>query len=415
MNILLINHYAGSPAMGMEYRPHYLAREWVRAGHSVSIIAASHSHVRNRQPLVNRGIQGEQIDGIRYYWIRTPRYHRNDMGRVMNILAFLFRLRRYTGRIVRSLHPDVVIASSTYPFDNSVAHRIARRAGAQHIYEVHDLWPLSPIELGGYSPSHPFIRLVQRAEDRAYRQADAVVSLLPETLAYMKERGLDPSRWHHVPNGVVAQEWEDPPEIPEAVGSQLAGLRERFRLMVAYTGTIGLANALSSFVEAAGDPLVRDVAFIMVGRGPERESLEIMARQRSLRNVFFFDPLPKTMVPSLLAEFDLLYIGLQDQSLFRFGISPNKLFDYMMAGKPVIKAIHAPNDPVQEAGCGLSIAPEAPGELVEAILQLSALPEHERREMGARGREYVRRHHDYSVLAARFLAVIQQVRESRKT
>jgi glycosyltransferase involved in cell wall biosynthesis len=104
---------------------------------------------------------------------------------------------------------------------------------------------------------------------------------------------------------------------------------------------------------------------------------------------------------------DALYIGLQRTSLFRFGISPNKLMDYMMAAKPVIQAIDAGNDMVADSGCGISLAPEDPRALADAIAQLAGLPAAERAAMGQRGREHVRRHHDYRVLAARFLDALR--------
>jgi hypothetical protein len=145
MNILYINHYAGSPALGMEYRPYYLAREWQRLGHRVHLLAADYSHVRTRQPQAG----DETIAGIAYHWYRTPPYRGNGLGRVLNIWAFLRQVWADTARLVRDFKPDVVIASSTYPMDIWVARRMARRAGAKLVYEVHDLWPLSPIELSG--------------------------------------------------------------------------------------------------------------------------------------------------------------------------------------------------------------------------------------------------------------------------
>ena len=208
MNILYLNHYAGSPALGMEYRPYYLAREWVRAGHRVQMLAADFSHVRSVQPAAGDAA----IDGIAYRWYRTPAYSGNGLGRVMNIGAFLSAVWRDTARLLREFRPDVVIASSTYPMDIWVARRIARRAGAQLVYEVHDLWPLSPIELSGMSPRHPFILLCQAAEDAGYRDADVVVSMLPKVQEHMASRGLDLKKLVIVPNGISPEEWDGRPE-----------------------------------------------------------------------------------------------------------------------------------------------------------------------------------------------------------
>ena len=191
MNILYLNHYAGSPALGMEYRPYYLAREWVRAGHRVQMVAADHSHVRTRQPRAG----DELIDGIVYHWVATPPYRGNGPQRARNIAVFLSRVWRDTPRLLQRFRPDVVIASSTYPMDIWVAHRIVRLARRQGIpcklvFEVHDLWPLSPIELGGMSRWHPFILWMQHAENRACRDADVVVSMLPKADVHLREHGM---------------------------------------------------------------------------------------------------------------------------------------------------------------------------------------------------------------------------------
>ena len=108
MRLLLVNHYAGSPRHGMEFRPYYLAREWVRAGHEVTIVAASHSHVRAVQPEMDGQPREELIDGIRYRWLPVPTYHGNGVGRLRNILSFLRQLRADAWRLTRELRPDAV-------------------------------------------------------------------------------------------------------------------------------------------------------------------------------------------------------------------------------------------------------------------------------------------------------------------
>ena len=124
MNILYINHYAGSPMYGMEYRPYYLTREWLKMGHKVTIIAASYSHVRSKNPICQKEIQKEIIDGIKYIWIKTPEYKGNGIKRVVSIFSFVGKLFKYSKKVVREINPDILIASSTYPLDIYPAYRI---------------------------------------------------------------------------------------------------------------------------------------------------------------------------------------------------------------------------------------------------------------------------------------------------
>ena len=408
MNILYINHYAGGPALGMEYRPYYLAREWVRAGHQVQMLAADFSHVRAQQPPAGDSV----VDGIAYRYYATPPYQGNGLGRVQNIWAFLRAVWRDTPRLVRTFRPDVVIASSTYPMDIWVARRIARRAGARLVYEVHDLWPLSPIELSGMSRRHPFIVLVQAAEDAAYRHADHVVSMLPKVHAYMASRGLDLKKLAIVPNGITLDEWpQDGQGSPEPLRADVAAALQAARAagatVVGYAGSMGVPNALDNLLDAARLLQGTSLRCVLVGSGHEQARLAQRVADEGLANVQFLPPIPKAQIPGFLAQVDIAYIGWQRVPIYRFGIAPNKLMDYMMARCAVLHAVEAGNDPVAEAGCGLTVPPQDPQAVADGLRRLAALPAAERRAMGERGRAFVLAHHTYPVLAQRFLDALQ--------
>lgn len=411
MRILYLNHYAGSPQHGMEYRPYYLAREWVRGGHEVQMIAASYSHVRTQQPEVGEGTSRDEIiDGIGYRWLATPPYAGNGVGRVRNIATFLWRVWRESSRWA-DWRPDVVIASSTYPMDIWVARRIARRVRAKLVYEVHDLWPASPVELSGMSPRHPFIVMCQKAENDAYRDADVVVSMLPKVAGHMAEHGLDLRRLHVVPNGIALDEWEHLDEaaqrLPPELAAHLESLRAAGRTVVGYAGSHGLPNALDTLLDAAALLRETKLSFVCVGNGHEKERLAARVRDERLTNVAMFAPIPKAQIPGLLAAFDIAYIGWQRVPIYRFGIAPNKLMDYMMARRAVLHSVEAGNDPVAEAGCGLTVPPESAQAVADGLLRLAACSSGERTAMGERGRAFVLAHHTYPVLARRFLEALR--------
>lgn len=406
MNILYINHYAGTPALGMEYRPYYLAREWVGSGHAVQILAADFSHVRTRQPAAG----DEVVDGIAYRWYPTSRYRGNGWRRFWNIASFLRAVWADTPRLAREFKPDVVIASSSYPLDIWVARRIAGRVGAKLVFEVHDLWPLSPIELAGMSPYHPFAMLCQLAEDAAYRDADVVVSMLPQVHGHMAGRGLDLEKLHIVPNGIALDEWQgDLLPLREDVAEAIRAARAGGRTLVGYAGSMGLPNALDTLLDAAAllQQERSSLQFVLVGAGHERERLAARIDCLGLANVSLLPPIPKAQVPALLAALDIAYIGWQRVPIYRFGIAPNKLMDYMMARVPVLHAVEAGNDPVAESGCGLTVAPEDAAAIADGLRRLAAIPAVERRAMGDRGRAFVLAEHTYPVLAQRFLRAVE--------
>jgi glycosyltransferase involved in cell wall biosynthesis len=359
--------------------------------------------MRHVPPRVHGAARYEEIDGISYLWVKTPGYKKNDWRRAANMFAFVFRLMTNAGRLA-GLRPDVVIASSTYPLDNLPAFLIAKKSRAKLIYEVHDLWPLSLIELGGISHAHPFILLMQWAEGFACKNADLVVSILPNADRHLVKRGMEPSKFRHIPNGIVCDEWERASErLPRIHERALNGLRAQGEFALGYAGAHGIANDLNTLVEAASLLKSRKVTVVLVGQGPEKEKIQDLARQKGLSNMVFLPPVAKPCIPQLLSKMDALYIGLKKSPLFHFGISPNKLMDYMMAAKPVIQAIEASNDMVAQARCGISVPAQNPRAVAKALEELMCLDEPQRIEMGLRGRRHILENHDYKILATTFM------------
>jgi len=409
VNILLINHYAGSTRYGMEYRPFYMAREWVNLGHRVTIVGGSYSHVRTLQPETVGSVTEENVEGIRFVWLKTSKYSGNGIRRVLNMFSFITRLWRHRKRIVGEHPPAAVIASSTYPLDIFPARWIAKTYRARLLFEVHDLWPLTPIQVGGMSPRHPFVMLLQVAENYAYRRSDRVISMLPNAREYMCEHGLAEEKFIHIPNGVNPSEWEGTPrQLPPQHAECLHALRDGGRFIVGYVGGHQPSNALETILDAA--ELLRDspVAFVLIGQGSRKEQLQHRAVERNLHNVVFLPPIHKASVPTALAAMDVLYLGLKNQPIFRYGISPNKLMDYLMSAKPVIHAVSSGNDLVAESGCGISCPGEDAHAVSIAVLRLINFSAVERAAMGVRGREYILRNHLYSHLARRFLEAMQE-------
>jgi glycosyltransferase involved in cell wall biosynthesis len=264
------------------------------------------------------------------------------------------------------------------------------------------------MELGGMSRWHPFILTMQAGEDFAYGHADRVISMLPLAEPHMRAHGLAAGKFVHVPNGIDVGEWESstaplPAESARAIGA----FRDRFPFLIGYAGTHGISNALEFLVDAAA--LVGDepVGFVLVGQGPEKAALRARAERQGLRNLLFLDPIPKRSVPAFLTGMDALFIGWRRSPLYRFGVSPNKLMDYLFAAKPVIHSIEAGNDLVAEADAGLSVPPEDPAAIAGAVRRLRALPAPAREAMGARGHQFILEHHTYEVLSRRFLEALR--------
>ncbi len=405
MNILYIDHYAGSLDLGMEFRPYYMAREWLKLGHKVRIIAADHSHLRSSAPKVEKELDSYMEDGIEYRFIKTVDYGSNGVMRMFNILQFSAKLFLYAKKIISDFKPDLVITSSTYPLDTYGAQRMAKLSGAKYIHEGHDLWPLTLTELMGMSKLNPFIILLALAEKSAYKKADWVVSVLAYSYKYMLKHGLKSiDKFKCIPNGIVLEDWEDISPMPAEHASLFRSLKEQDKKIVCYLGGHMVSNKLDVLIDAALKMKNDKVAFVLVGKGAEKERL--MAKAVGAENIFFLPPVSKRAVPSVLQEADFLYVGAEKCSLYKYGVSMNKVYDYMMAGKPIIYGVEAANNDVADAGCGKTVKSGDPDSIIWAIEEfLSASPE-ELLEMGQRGKQAVLEKYNYSVLAKEFLDLL---------
>ena len=149
--------------------------------------------------------------------------------------------------------------------------------------------------------------------------------------------------------------------------------------------------------------------FVLVGEGPIKEDLIKYSQSKNIENVHFLPGIPKASVPTLLKRMDVLYVGFQRRSLYRFGISPNKIYDYMMAGKPIIQAIEAGNNIVKEAKCGLYVTPDNIEEITNAILELKEMSSTDRKKLGDNGNQYVLQYHSYEVLTGNYLNILNNL------
>ena len=410
MNILYIDHYAGSLSMGMEFRPYYFAREWQKLGHRVRIVGASFSHLRKVNPEVSKDFEIQTIDGVEFQWIRTGRYKGNGAARALTLFEFCAKLYVNAGRLAKEFQPDVIISSSTYPLDTYAAQRIKKLSKSKpcYIHEAHDLWPLTLIELAGWREKHPFIRMLATAENSAFSRSDAIVGVTAGEAEYMLTHGMQSrDKFTHIPNGIVLEDWDQPEPLGEAHATLLARLKAENKFLVCYLGGHALSNALDTLLDAA--KLMRGderFAFVMVGGGVEKPRLQKRAEDEHIDNLFFLPPVGKKQVPSLLAQMDALYVGAERCSLYRFGVSMNKVYDYMMAAKPIIYGVEAANNDVAEAGCGITIEPGSASGIRDAALSLIGMSEDERAAMGELGRRWVLENCEYGRLAEQFLTVL---------
>lgn len=393
--IWFVSQYAGGPSVGMQYRHYHLAKALMAQGHNAVIISGTFSHLYRNAPQVSRNGDQQIIDGVQYVWVKNPRYTKSiSIGRFWNMVVFAFNLFRLDLRSIPA--PDTIVVSSPSMLPIMAALWWKRKLGCKVFFEVRDIWPLTLQELGNLSRFHPLVIFMRYFECLAYRKSDLVISLLPNAQSHYVKGGMHPDKFRYLPNGVESEM----PVTSKTVIWPTAITETDF--VIGYGGSIGKANALEYLIAAA--ELLKEetrIHFVLVGKGDQLDTLREQALP--LSNVHFLPPIEKHAFLSMLNKFDLCYIGLERESLFRFGVSPNKLFDYMLAKRPIIYAIDSGNNPVEEAQCGWSVGAADPTQIAKAINEAAGMKKSQLNILGLNGFSFVMEHHTYSVLASRLL------------
>ncbi len=393
MNIWLVNHYAVQPKQGGGTRHYDLAQELNSRGYDVTVWATSRSHSDGSEYRVHEGWRPvvEYVDGVRWVWIRTTFYHGNGPRRGLNMISFFFNF--LISALFWTTHsvpkPDLIVGSSVHPLTPLATWMLSRYWRLPALTEIRDIWPEALLEYP-LSRYHPAYLLFEVIEKFVYRYSDGIVTLLPNSMSHIEELGADPDNIFWVPNGsgmeIVAREPLDGP----------------FRAI--YLGSISRQYRLEFVLQAARILQQRSepIEIILQGGGPDRERLEGIARELNLSNVTFKEQVPKSEVPGILSRHDALIYSTPRVKLHKFGLSANKLFDYLASGRPVLFACGAVNNPVEQAKAGVSVTPGEPEEIADGLVQLMRAGPEERQAMGQRGQQFIAEHHTISAICSKF-------------
>lgn len=404
-HVWLLNHYATDPSHTGGTRHFHLAQNLKNLGWHTSIIASSFDHVSGKQRLSPKECyRRESLQGIDFLWVNTSSYRGNGGGRVRNMLVYTFAvlLRRTTAELPA---PDVVIGSSVHPFAALAGALLARRFKVPFIFEVRDLWPQTLIDMGWLNENSFFTWALRKLEIWLYRRAARTVVLMPLAWKYIVPLGISKDRIVWIPNGV---------ELSLFQSSRPSKSTQDSIFTLMYFGAHGQANGLDNLIQAMAhlQEMACDQRILLrlIGDGPLKPKLMALAEGLSLYDVKFEPSVSKREMPALAAQADAFVITIPDlTNLYQFGVSPNKLYDYFAAGRPILIAADIPENPVIDAKAGFVVPPSQPRALAEAILKMVKTPVSERQKMGISGREFVERNHSFEILAERFADIFDAV------
>lgn len=407
MHIVYIHQHFSTTAGKTGTRSYEMAQRLIRAGHKVTMICGVNDATASLFQITGR-VSDQHIDGIAVKCIAES--YSNRMSVWQRIMAF-GRFARTATHVVGDLKADLVFATSTPLSVGIPGMKGARRLGVPFVFEVRDLWPEIVVALGVLT-NPLFVWYARRLERRIYFAAERIIALSPGMKEGICRTGYPADRVHMIPNGCDLDLFR-PDDAP--LDDPRFGPPDDFRLV--FTGAHGLANGLDAVLDAAAELKrrgVRGIRLVFIGEGGQKEALMRRCREQGLDEfVIWHGSIPKRDLAQVLPRMDVGMMILKNIPGFYYGTSPNKFFDYISAGIPVLN-----NYPGWLAGmieahrCGVVVPPDDAKSFADAVLSLR-----ERRDelpaMGRRGRELAEREFSRDRLGDEFVAALERAAEKR--
>jgi len=400
--IWVLNMTAGKPDSGWGERHYYFSKFWVQKGYDVKIVSGSYNHLFHNQPKVRKEkFTLEKVEnGITFCWVKIPKYDGGSVFKLWSMIVFAFRILSLSTKQIGK--PEIILVSSMPIFPILSGWYLKKKHKAKKLlFEIRDLWPLTPMYLKGYSKWHPMVLVMAWVEKFGYRKADAIVSLLPNAHTYINKISKDPSKFYWIPNGI-----DETLLVNEKLPQEIVNQLPENKFVIGYTGTMGMANALEYLIEAS--ILLKknqEIHFVFVGDGYLKEELQNQVKENT--NVTFISKINKNQVQHMLSFFDVCFVGRNKTPLFDYGVSSNKFFDYMLAKKPVISSSNKIKDPVELSGCGFVVEAESGQAIVNGILKIKEMSPQDREKMTEKGYHYVKKHHNFEYLSDLYVKLFE--------
>lgn len=375
-NVWIMNHHAGDMYFNQGGRHYWFSKFLRQAGYEPVVFCcnAKHGpggHYYDTELLWEEHI-AEEID-TPFVYVNARTYTGNGKQRVLNMIDF-YRNVKKAAKEYAKIHgkPDVILASSVHPLTVVAGIKLAKCFGVKCIAEIRDLWPEGIVAYGIAGAKNPVVIALRWLEKWMYKKADALIFTMEGAYDYIIERGWEKDiprgKVHYINNGVdlelfdynrehfiIEDEDLDNPDI----------------FKVVYTGSIRRVNNLGLLLDAAKEVTDPRVKFLVWGGGDELSALRQRVVDEGITNVVFKGRVEKRYVPSIVSRADLNFAHNDPSPLFRFGISFNKLFDYLAAGKPVLCDFSCPYNPAIKNDAGSSVEQPSAKNIAEAVMRLT--------------------------------------------
>lgn len=386
-NILIINQYASNPNTGSGGRSFYIA-EALAIDNKVSLVCGSFNHLLRFKKHQISYTEKSNGNSFKIKSLRLFKYSGNkSFLRIVNWFIFSLKLFFLSKKNI-GFRPSAIVYSSPALPGYIGAYFLSKKFSCELYIEIRDIWPLSVIELGGFSKNNLFIILLRQIERFSYKTANGIISNLKDFRKYADEHSIKIKKFHYSPNGISKNEIPtNKNQISYSSKNILNDLSEFIssgKLIIGYIGGLASANAMDLFIETAFHATEDDnLFFVVVGDGQLKKDLRNKCLKLKLENIKFYDGVPKNEVPIIMESLHILFLAHQFKKIYSYGISPMKLPEYIKSQKPIIHVTNS-KSLLNELNCWEVVGKYDPLAVIDSIYKLKKLNKSEKKEIGKR-------------------------------
>lgn len=395
-SIWLICKYAWPERYFFGTRHFYFGEEWVKNGFEVTIFTSNSSHLTDSLPQFKRGRMLEEINGVKTVWLKVLKTaESSSASRVLSWIHFEWKVLTTSKRQFK--RPDVIIASSLSILSIISGYILSRFYKARFVLEIRDIWPLSAMQLGGYSSNHPFIWVLSKLEQFGYRKADVIVGTMPNLIEHVKNVEPNFSFCTCIPQGITEQQLST---LEPLSSDYIEYTFTPNTFKVVYAGTLNANNPIEILLQSIEQlPDQESIEAYILGAGSKLEFYK--KKYSNCKRIKFISQIPKKKVKDFLQHTDVCFDSI-DSEIAKYGISRNKWIDYMNAGRPIICSYDGYQSMINEAGCGSFVEFGNIDLLSKEILRYKNMSKEDRQLMGDRARDYLKKNRVFSTLAIQY-------------
>lgn len=410
MNIWIANHYATSMYFNRAGRHFWFAEELCKRGHNVTIFCSNIGH--NGGESVN--LEGKKykeikINDIRFIFVKTSEYSSNSIDRIKNMVLFFLNFKKTAIKLISNKGeiPDIIIASSVHPLTLLAGEQLSRKYNIPCICEIRDLWPESLVEEGLLSPNSVVTGLLYSGEKYIYEKANALIFTFKDGYKYIVDKkwdsSIDANKVFYINNGIknsyyienINNSFED------------ADLNNDIFKAI-YVGAIGEPNKVDLIINAA-ETIEKNtqyrISFLIYGDGIQRKKLEAECEKKNLKSIKFKGLVERSKIPYILSHSNVNLLTVREEKISKYGLSMNKLFDYLAAGKPIVSNNPAIRSVIGSDRCGI-----VDKTLTDGIIEVYTMSQLEYETVVSHSRK-IAESYDYKVLTDQLLMAIKKTIE----